>query len=115
MVQYSVFRGGSRRITGSESAVPSCGRVQSFSYWSQSVVVLSLRVMISFQICDGIELLDWLFDQNDGILRHMETGHHGNHHTWPTQDTNVCETAGFLILLQCATESYCTFLFSRAL
>ncbi|KAG7239025.1 hypothetical protein INR49_030290 [Caranx melampygus] len=41
------------------------------------------------QGCDGIELLDWLFDQNDGILRHEETEHHGNHHTWPMQDPNV--------------------------
>ncbi|KAI3368874.1 hypothetical protein L3Q82_025856, partial [Scortum barcoo] len=57
-------------------------------------VMLSLNVMISFQGCDGIELLDWLFDQNDGILRHEETGHHGNHHTWPIQDPNVRETMG---------------------
>ncbi|XP_056234934.1 cyclic AMP-responsive element-binding protein 3-like protein 3-A [Seriola aureovittata] len=41
------------------------------------------------QGCDGIELLDWLFDQNDGILRHEETEHHGNHHTWPIQDPNM--------------------------
>lgn len=47
--------------------------------------------MISFQGCDGIELLDWLFDQNDGILRHEEAEHHGNHHNWPIQDTNVRE------------------------
>ncbi|XP_049911141.1 cyclic AMP-responsive element-binding protein 3-like protein 3-A isoform X1 [Epinephelus moara] len=40
------------------------------------------------QGCDGIELLDWLFDQNDGILRHEETGRHGNHHTWPVQESN---------------------------
>ncbi|XP_041792048.1 cyclic AMP-responsive element-binding protein 3-like protein 3-A [Chelmon rostratus] len=40
------------------------------------------------QGCDGIELLDWLFDQNDGILRHEETGRHGNHHSWPTQEPN---------------------------
>uniref|UniRef100_A0A3B4TKV5 cAMP responsive element binding protein 3-like 3a n=1 Tax=Seriola dumerili TaxID=41447 RepID=A0A3B4TKV5_SERDU len=45
--------------------------------------------MISSQGCDGIELLDWLFDQNDGILRHEETEHHGNHHTWPIQDPNM--------------------------
>lgn len=51
--------------------------------------MLSLNVVISFQGCDGIELLDWLFDQNDGILRHEEAGHHGNHHTWPIQDSNV--------------------------
>ncbi|XP_026160995.1 cyclic AMP-responsive element-binding protein 3-like protein 3-A [Mastacembelus armatus] len=39
------------------------------------------------QGCDGIELLDWLFDQKDGILRHEETGHNAHHHTWPIQDT----------------------------
>ncbi|XP_034738286.1 cyclic AMP-responsive element-binding protein 3-like protein 3-A isoform X2 [Etheostoma cragini] len=43
------------------------------------------------QGCDGIELLDWLFDQNDGILRHEETGRHGNHHTWPVQDSNMLQ------------------------
>ncbi|KAG9350599.1 hypothetical protein JZ751_024488 [Albula glossodonta] len=31
-----------------------------------------------FQGCDGIELLDLLFDQADGILRNEELGHHGN-------------------------------------
>ncbi|XP_034529049.1 cyclic AMP-responsive element-binding protein 3-like protein 3-A [Notolabrus celidotus] len=41
------------------------------------------------QGCDGIELLDWLFDQNDGILRHEESGRHGNHHTWPIQGPNM--------------------------
>ncbi|KAJ4942992.1 hypothetical protein JOQ06_005504 [Pogonophryne albipinna] len=40
------------------------------------------------QGCDGIELLDWLFDQNDGILRHEEPGRQGNHHTWLVQDSN---------------------------
>nr|XP_040041204.1 cyclic AMP-responsive element-binding protein 3-like protein 3-A [Gasterosteus aculeatus aculeatus] len=39
--------------------------------------------------CDGIELLDWLFDQNEGILRHEETGRHGNHHAWPVQDPSM--------------------------
>ncbi|XP_045906364.1 cyclic AMP-responsive element-binding protein 3-like protein 3-A [Micropterus dolomieu] len=42
------------------------------------------------QGCDGIELLDWLFDQNDGILRHEETG---NHHTWPMQDPIMLQPA----------------------
>lgn len=46
------------------------------------------------QGCDGIELLDWLFDQDDGILRHEETGRHGNHHTWPIQDPNMLQPAG---------------------
>lgn len=59
--------------------------------WNTQYCVLSLNVMISIQGCDGIELLDWLFDQNDGILRHEEAGRHGNHHTWPIQDSNVCE------------------------
>lgn len=67
--------------------------------------MLSLNVMILFQGCDGIELLDWLFDQNDGILRHEETGHHGNHHTWPIQDPNVRETVGSLMSLIHAKNS----------
>uniref|UniRef100_A0A3Q3K9R9 BZIP domain-containing protein n=1 Tax=Monopterus albus TaxID=43700 RepID=A0A3Q3K9R9_MONAL len=41
--------------------------------------------------CNGTELLDWLFDQNDGILRHEETGHSGNCHTWPIQDPNMLQ------------------------
>lgn len=45
------------------------------------------------QTCDGIELLDWLFDQNDGILRHEETGSHGNHHTWPIAEPNMLQPA----------------------
>lgn len=45
------------------------------------------------QDCDGIELLDWLFDKNDGILRHEEAGRHGNHHTWPIQDPNMLQPA----------------------
>ncbi|XP_040896476.1 cyclic AMP-responsive element-binding protein 3-like protein 3-A isoform X2 [Toxotes jaculatrix] len=43
------------------------------------------------QGCDGIELLDLLFDQNDGILRHEDTEHHGNHHTWSIQDPNMLQ------------------------
>ncbi|KAM9357569.1 cyclic AMP-responsive element-binding protein 3-like protein 3-A [Symphorus nematophorus] len=43
--------------------------------------------------CDGIELLDWLFDQNDGILRHEESGRHGNQHNWPIQDPNMMQPA----------------------
>ncbi|XP_056271376.1 cyclic AMP-responsive element-binding protein 3-like protein 3-A isoform X1 [Pseudoliparis swirei] len=46
-----------------------------------------------YQDCDGIELLDWLFDQNDGILRLEGTGRHGNHHTWPAQDPNMPQPA----------------------
>nr|XP_046248492.1 cyclic AMP-responsive element-binding protein 3-like protein 3-A [Scatophagus argus] len=58
------------------------------------------------QGCDGTELLDWLFDQNDsteklewlfdqndGKLRHEEREHHGNHHTWPIQDLNMLRPA----------------------
>lgn len=62
--------------------------------------------MISFQGCDGIELLDWLFDQNDGILRHEEPRHHGNHHTWPIQDPNVRVTVGLLMSLIHATNNF---------
>ncbi|XP_076009668.1 cyclic AMP-responsive element-binding protein 3-like protein 3-A isoform X2 [Genypterus blacodes] len=47
----------------------------------------------SDQGCDGIELLDWLFDHNDGILRHEETGHHGNHPTWPIQNPIMLQPA----------------------
>lgn len=43
------------------------------------------------QGCDGTELLDWLFDQNEGILRYVEAGHHSNHHTWPIQDPNILQ------------------------
>uniref|UniRef100_A0A8C6SZK4 cAMP responsive element binding protein 3-like 3a n=1 Tax=Neogobius melanostomus TaxID=47308 RepID=A0A8C6SZK4_9GOBI len=41
--------------------------------------------------CDGIELLDWLFDQNEGILRHEGTGQHGNHNIWPAQDPSMLQ------------------------
>lgn len=58
--------------------------------------MLSLNVTILFKGCDGIELLDWLFDQKDGILRHEDTGHSGIRHPWPIQDPNVCDTVGFL-------------------
>uniref|UniRef100_A0A3B5BLB7 Cyclic AMP-responsive element-binding protein 3-like protein 3-B n=1 Tax=Stegastes partitus TaxID=144197 RepID=A0A3B5BLB7_9TELE len=47
--------------------------------------------MTFYHGCDGTELLDWLFDQNEGILRHEETGHHSNHHTWPIQDANMLQ------------------------
>ncbi|XP_028260351.1 cyclic AMP-responsive element-binding protein 3-like protein 3-A isoform X2 [Parambassis ranga] len=62
------------------------------------------------QDCDGIELLDWLFDQNDGILRHEETGHHSNHPTWPIQDPNMLRPAehadnDFLNVLLSGSES----------
>lgn len=40
--------------------------------------------------CDGIELLDWLFDQNNGILSPEETGHHGNN-IWPVQDPSMLQ------------------------
>ncbi|KAG7262724.1 hypothetical protein CRUP_006549, partial [Coryphaenoides rupestris] len=38
---------------------------------------------------DGIEWLDWLFDQNNGILRHEQPGNHGNQLTWLTPDLNI--------------------------
>ncbi|CAB1331449.1 unnamed protein product [Coregonus sp. 'balchen'] len=46
----------------------------------------------SDQGCDGIELLDLLFDQNDGILRHEEMGDHDNH-AWPIHEPNVLRPA----------------------
>ncbi|KAM6962932.1 cyclic AMP-responsive element-binding protein 3-like protein 3-A [Aplochiton taeniatus] len=44
------------------------------------------------QGCDGIELLDLLFDQNDGILRQEEIEFHGNP-TWPIQEPNSLRSA----------------------
>ncbi|XP_008336796.1 cyclic AMP-responsive element-binding protein 3-like protein 3-A isoform X2 [Cynoglossus semilaevis] len=43
------------------------------------------------QGCGDMELLDWLFDQKDGILRNEETQHHDNHHTWTVQETNILQ------------------------
>ncbi|XP_075895499.1 cyclic AMP-responsive element-binding protein 3-like protein 3-A [Nelusetta ayraudi] len=56
------------------------------------------------QGCDDTELLDWLFDQNNGgeklewlfdqsagNLGHQAAGHHGNHHTWTPQEPNVLQ------------------------
>ncbi|XP_061636354.1 cyclic AMP-responsive element-binding protein 3-like protein 3-A isoform X3 [Phyllopteryx taeniolatus] len=41
------------------------------------------------QAYDGMELLDWLFDQNDGILRHEEEGQCDNQQQhWPVQEPN---------------------------
>lgn len=45
------------------------------------------------QGCDGIELLDWLFDQNDGILCHEETDHHGNPNIWPGQEQAIMQSS----------------------
>ncbi|KAM6921606.1 cyclic AMP-responsive element-binding protein 3-like protein 3-A [Xenentodon cancila] len=45
------------------------------------------------QGCDCTELLDWLFDRSDGILRHEETGHHGNNPSWPFQEHNMLQPA----------------------
>ncbi|XP_077463685.1 cyclic AMP-responsive element-binding protein 3-like protein 3-A isoform X2 [Stigmatopora argus] len=39
----------------------------------------------------GMELLDWLFDQNEGILRHDEAGQQQQH--WPMQDPNMLQLA----------------------
>ncbi|CAL1593864.1 unnamed protein product [Knipowitschia caucasica] len=45
---------------------------------------------------DGVELLDWLFEmmENDGTFRHVETGHNGNHNSWPMSDTSMLESPG---------------------
>ncbi|CAM4656331.1 unnamed protein product [Leuciscus chuanchicus] len=37
---------------------------------------------------EGLELLDLLFDKNDGILRHENTGQQ-NHQLWPVQDPHM--------------------------
>ncbi|KAK7137043.1 hypothetical protein R3I93_017191 [Phoxinus phoxinus] len=37
---------------------------------------------------EGLELLDLLFDKNDGILRHENTGQQ-NHQLWPVQDHHM--------------------------
>lgn len=42
------------------------------------------------QGCDGMDLLDLLFDQNDGILRHEEMGNHSNE-GWPIPEPNMNE------------------------
>uniref|UniRef100_A0A3P8UPQ6 cAMP responsive element binding protein 3-like 3a n=1 Tax=Cynoglossus semilaevis TaxID=244447 RepID=A0A3P8UPQ6_CYNSE len=49
------------------------------------------NVMVLFKGCGDMELLDWLFDQKDGILRNEETQHHDNHHTWTVQETNILQ------------------------
>ncbi|XP_014907456.1 cyclic AMP-responsive element-binding protein 3-like protein 3-A isoform X1 [Poecilia latipinna] len=43
---------------------------------------------------DCSELLDWLFDKNDGILRHEEIGEHGIPPSLPFQEPNMPQPAG---------------------
>lgn len=52
---------------------------------------IELYKQLSFMIqaCDGIELLDLLFDKNDGILCHENM--HQNDQPWPMQDPNVSD------------------------
>ncbi|KAF3834958.1 hypothetical protein F7725_027516 [Dissostichus mawsoni] len=66
---------------------------------------LPRTVMMSFQGCDGMELLDWLFDQNDGILRHEEPGRQGNHHTLLVQDSNTNDATSTQQMLQPAEQA----------
>ncbi|KAM4738949.1 cyclic AMP-responsive element-binding protein 3-like protein 3-A [Anableps anableps] len=42
---------------------------------------------------DCSELLDWLFDKNDGILRHEEIGQHGISPSLPFQEPNMSQPA----------------------
>lgn len=121
IVQYSVFWCDHGEWLGKQS--PAVAVYETFMLCSLGfseheghtpLCVLWLKVMMSFQGCDGIELLDWLFDQNDGILRHEEPGRQGNHHTWLVQDSNVREAVGYLMSLMHATNSwllcvYCIF------
>lgn len=65
----------------------------------------SVKRIISFQGCDCSELLDWLFDKNSGILRHEETGNHGNNQSWPFQGPNVSEGVGCCVMLKSAADS----------
>ncbi|XP_028299733.1 cyclic AMP-responsive element-binding protein 3-like protein 3-A isoform X2 [Gouania willdenowi] len=44
------------------------------------------------QSCDNKELLDWLFNQSDGIL-HEQTGNHDNNHIWPFEESNMLQPA----------------------
>ncbi|XP_076880569.1 cyclic AMP-responsive element-binding protein 3-like protein 3-A [Brachyhypopomus gauderio] len=44
--------------------------------------------LYSEQDCEGTELLDLLFDKNNGILRQEDVMHY-NDHPWPAQDTNI--------------------------
>lgn len=46
----------------------------------------------TIQICDGIELLDLLFDKNDGILCHENTMHHDDQ-PWLMQNPNVSDAS----------------------
>ncbi|XP_058495084.1 cyclic AMP-responsive element-binding protein 3-like protein 3-A isoform X2 [Solea solea] len=43
------------------------------------------------QGCGDIELLHWLFDQNDGILCQEAPEHHSNHHSWTMQEQNMLQ------------------------
>ncbi|KAF5893741.1 cyclic AMP-responsive element-binding protein 3-like protein 3-A, partial [Clarias magur] len=62
----------------------------------------------SEQSCDGIQLLDLLFDENDGILCHENMVHH-NDQPWPVQDPNMIMPArgceDFFNTLQSGTDS----------
>ncbi|XP_036410846.1 cyclic AMP-responsive element-binding protein 3-like protein 3-A [Megalops cyprinoides] len=57
---------------------------------------------------DGMELLDLLFDQADGILRHEELGRHGNQ-TWPITEHGMlgpaCGGEDFLDTLLSGSDS----------
>lgn len=53
----------------------------------------------TIQACDGIELLDMLFDKNDGILCHENVMNH-NDQPWSMQDPNVSDASNRLHHLQ---------------
>ncbi|XP_035271561.1 cyclic AMP-responsive element-binding protein 3-like protein 3-A isoform X1 [Anguilla anguilla] len=60
----------------------------------------------SEQGCGGMDLLDLLFDQTDGILRNEELGHHGNQ-AWPIPERGipVDGTTDFLNALLSGSDS----------
>lgn len=84
-------------------------------------VSLTMQNGMSFQGCDDTELIEWLFDQNNGGERlewlfdqnagghgHQAAGHHGNHHTWMPQEPNVRESERkrkihLIVFPQCST------------
>ncbi|KAJ8374537.1 hypothetical protein SKAU_G00051170 [Synaphobranchus kaupii] len=64
--------------------------------------------LFSEQGCDGMDLLDLLFDQTDGILHNVELGHHGNQ-PWPIPEhvmpSPVDGTTDFLNALLSGSDS----------
>lgn len=69
----------------------------------------NLLLNVSFQGCDCTELLDWLFDKNDGILRNEDTEDHSGYHSWSFQEPNVCDVFFTPLINKFSAEIYLTF------